>query len=122
MRESVARISVALEQGVHCAGQILPLLLIFLRRFFPFFSEQVVFSLAAVIAGAPFGLDEAFLLELMQGGVKSAFLECEGIGTAAGGLLHDLVCRLLLEKKKAEQNQADTPLQQLPIDLQGSLS
>src|SRR5579862_6520658 len=116
MRRSVRMLFAPQDRGDH-AVQMLPLAFVVAGGLLAFGGQGIIFALAAVVAGAPLGLDETLFFELMQRGVEGAFLEFEGVGAAAGGLLQDFIAVHIRAGEEIQEQETDAAFEEFAIDL-----
>jgi len=91
IRSSAGRTLFALQYCRDRSRQMMPLLFVIRGGFLAFGGQRVILAFPAAFGHAPFGLDLPLFFQLMQGGVKSALLELEGIGAAARGFLKNFI-------------------------------
>src|SRR5205807_926633 len=77
--------------------------------------EAVVFARSTRLAVAPARLEQTRALHLMEGGVESAFLELEGVGAAALGLVQHLVAVHLALAQEAQDQHANRAGEELAV-------
>src|SRR5579864_3936991 len=122
INRSMLGISLAPQHGVHGASQVLPLPFVLLRGLSPLGGQRIIFTLAAIVAGAPLRTHESLFFELVQRRVERAFLEFERVRAAHRSRLENLVAVHLAARKQVQQQQTDAPLEQLTVNFHSSAS
>src|SRR5580692_11559983 len=103
INSSAGRNLFALQYCRDRSRQMMPLLFVIRSDFFAFGGQRVILAFPAVFGHAPFGLDLPLFLKLVQGGVKSALLELERIGAAAGGFLKNFIAVHFPSRQQMQQ-------------------
>src|SRR5271156_31158 len=104
------------EYGVHHFGERKPFLFTAAGGFSASGRHTVILPLLAILPRAPFRVEIAALVQLVQRGVQSALLEFECILAAAQRLLDDFVAVHVALGQQLQYQQRDAAFQQFSIE------